>query len=283
MYVFLAGQIVWSLVILYAALAKLNVYGVPSFLKHVTNWAWVLQGIFYLVSATVFAPSPQTTSSCCNVRCAGNVVFWLFFPMNQIIWYVFVAVVMLLAIDPDFITDMFSTVAPGIVIIGNDVFHTWPVLAVALYVAAQHRLIWYGQNRWLAPAHEAGPCALFWALAYQVTGGALLFAGAYFAVLSGAYHTTVNDVYETEFPFAAGFLLFVAVGFIVNGIPLLMLVCCYGVLERPRSTAAAAERRAYDPLYTGCDDDVVPARTLNRLQAALTARRGALNYNVFTG
>lgn len=287
-------QLLLALTIHYLSLAKISMYGVPGFVKHFTNWAWQLQGWYYLLSVTVFRPPPASPTACCfNVRCAGNVAFWLFFPVNQIVWFVFAAVVLLLATDAEFITDLFASIAPGVVIIGNDVFHTYPVLFIVVYAGLFRRLLWYGLNRWLAPARERGCCLLGLAIAYQVTGGALLFAGAYFAVLAAAYHgTTVNAVYGTDISVLLGLLLYVAVGLVVNGVPLLMLSTCHGVLDRP-DRPDVAERRAYDPLFHGYggggggEPEPLPAEKMARFarfeeEGRAERARGGLNYAVYT-
>lgn len=254
-YVVAALGLTWALVILGSALAKFNGFeteeetGAEMFLEHWTNWVWLWQGLFYL--ATVPFIVPAAPGRWCDVQCAGWIAGCCFLPLLAAVVFVAVAVLLLLMSDPEFITDLFAAMGAGVVIIGNDVFHWWPVLAITLFGAVHGHLIWYGLNRWFRPLHAIDDAtgrriALCCATWYQVGGGLLLVAVVYLLVLWAAFGKTVGEVYGTELPVWLGLGLILTVALLVAGTPLLILVLCYGLWEPPPDEGLA-ERLVYTP------------------------------------
>jgi len=241
---YVAFQFLLALFILGAAVAKLAYYGSDGYWEHFTNWAWTLLAVFLF--STVFV-----VRSC--VRCAAGAAFFLFFPLNTIAWFVATTVAVLLLRDPEFITDLFEEIEPGLVIVGNDVFHVLPVFVLGAWAFLQSNLLWFALHRWVAPVAraKAGPgrcCGMFFIVLYQTIGGGLIFGALYLLVLEAAYGKTPGDVYGTDLSLVAGLGLFVAVGAVFTGIPLLFLACAYSVFGDSLPDAEL-ERRAYEPTW----------------------------------
>jgi len=263
---YLVLQVLWGLVIVSLAVAKINgfAHGTSMFLEHFTNWSWALQGFFYL--ATVAFVVPATPGRCCNVRCAGHVAALCFLPLNTVVWFVAIAVAVLLFTDPEFITDLFEAMGAGVVIVGNDVFHVLPVLALVLYAYLQTHFLYFSLYQWFVPAANLGDktarcCAVTWLAVYEAFGGALLIALTYLLVLQVAYGKSINDVYGTDFSVPLGLAMFVAVSLLVSGVPLLIAACCYNLCRR-RRYPAVLERRATEArtdVFAYDDDESVQA------------------------
>lgn len=241
---FVAFQFLLALCILGAGVAKLVYYGSDGYWEHFTNWAWTLLAVFLFLTVCVFREC---------VRCVSGVVFFLFFPLNTVAWFVATTVAVLLLRDPEFITDLFEEIEPGLVIVGNDVFHVLPVFVLGAWGFLQSNLLWYSLHRWVAPVSRSKPgparcCGLFWIALYQTIGGALAFGALYLAVLRAGYGKTPGDVYGTDLSLWAGIALFAGVGVTFTGVPLLFLACAYSVFgdTEPDETL---ERRAYNPTW----------------------------------
>lgn len=221
-FVFQAAWVIWTFSV---SIGKVAAFGMAAFIEHFTNWAWFAYGIFFLLTLSLF-----------GLTCAESVTAACFLPLTAIAWFVAIAVSVLLFTDPDFITDLFDVMDPGLVINGNDLFHVYPVIALLFFAGLHQYVIWRGLRRCFVWAR--GSC--FWTglvIFYQVLGAALAFLGLYFLVLAVFYGKTVNDVYGTDASIGLGILAFAVVSLIVSGIPLLVLVCCFDLiapLEKPR-------------------------------------------------
>lgn len=215
------AQAAWAIWILSITVAKIAAFGMASFLEHFTNWAWLAYGIFFLASLRL-----------AGYGCGESVAAACFFPLYSIAWFVAAAVSILLFTNPDFITDLFDVMDPGLVITGNDIFHVHTVIALLFYGFLNQLVIWRGLRRLFEWVGD-NSCLCITIIVYQVVGGALLFAGLYFLVLAVAYEESVNDVYGTDVSVALGTLVYAVFCTIVSGVPLLVLTCCYGLMDEP--------------------------------------------------
>lgn len=222
-YIIFSATLVWALFSTFVAVDKIYVFGFDSFIRHWTNWGWSVETAFYWLVLGFVLP---TTVALCNVRCASDVAAWCFFPVNLIVWYIAMSVTILLLKDPEFITDIFASMPPGIVMVGDILFHIVPALALVFFASLFTHLIRYGLNRWCVRAKNAGCCALFCYTLYLLFLAPILLLVLYVLVLL-ALGTTPNEVYMTDIPIGSTFALFLVVGLIFNGIPLLILDCYY--------------------------------------------------------
>jgi len=137
--------LVWAVIVVGTFIVKSIEFGADSAVLHFTNWNFLAAGIFYLlVLSFVRSYEPKR---CLSVRTAGCVVAWLFFPLYLNTWFVFAVVTVLLAKDPEFITDLFEVMDPGVVMLGDAYFHFVPLLAIVIFVGFFHNLIFFGVNR----------------------------------------------------------------------------------------------------------------------------------------
>jgi len=204
--------------------------GIYNYVIHWTNWSWTYIIIFF-ASITGFHVSPGPRSSCCNVECASLVVAWAFFPLNAIVWFVFVAVQIMLLQDSTFITDLFATIMPGIVMVANDVYHAVPVGTLLLFVAIFPALICLGVNR-VCTTYERGTpkynaLCIGYALWSLFIGTWALFT-VYLLVLA-ALETTIQNVYSPSLQYWQPYVGLLVVGLIVNGLPLGVMLWCFSI------------------------------------------------------
>lgn len=235
-------QLLWTLLLAIIALDKILFFGLHAYVIHFTNWSWTFNALFYASTLAFWVPRASVT--CLNVRCAGHAAAACFFPLNAIVWFVAIAVFTLLLTDPEFITDLFDTIDEGVVIVGNDIFHMIPVLALVFFVSLQHHLLYYGLNAWFSGASTALRVFLY---LYEIFLGSLLVIAAYFITLA-ALGTSVNEVYGSDIPVGAGIAFFLLVALAVNGVPLLILSLCYNLNATP-TYPQLLERRVYTTNY----------------------------------
>lgn len=218
-------QAAWVLWIFSISIAKMVAFGMPGFIEHFTNWAWFAYGVFFLLTLQLF-----------GFGCAESASAACFLPITAVAWFIAIAVSVLLFTDPEFITDLFDEMDPGLVINGNDLFHVYPVIALLFFAGLHQYVIWRGLRRWFAWT-EGNSCWIGLIIFYQVLGAALAFVGLYFFVLAVFYGKTVNDVYGTDASIALGIFAFSVFSVLITGIPLLVLICCYDLIapvEKPR-------------------------------------------------
>lgn len=204
------AQLGWATLMLAAAVFKIAESGVNSYVRHYTNWSWTLQLLFYYASA----PAPLLVAlrkhgAWRNVTLA--VVAFAFLPLNGVVWVVASVVNLLLASGHSFIDEYFEQHAPSLVVLGNDVYHLFPLVALLLYLVFNARVVFFALNQLLAGERRG----FFLYLAY---GGTLISLLTYLALFDP------HVVYSTDLPFAAGGLFALLVLTLVNAIPLAIAV-----------------------------------------------------------
>jgi len=225
-----AAQLGWATLMLGAAVFKLADSGAASYVRHYTNWSWTLQLLFYYASA----PAPLLVAL--RVRGAWRdatlaVVAFGLLPLNGVVWVVASVVSVLLASGHSFIDRYFAEHAPSLVVLGNDVYHLFPLVALLLYVVFNARIALYAVNELL----RAERCVFFLYAAY---GGTLISLLVYLALFDP------HVVYSTELPFAVGGALALFVLTAVNALPLAVAVGYWRLGERALGAAWLERRRA---------------------------------------
>lgn len=225
------------------ALAKIIEHGIYPYICHFTNWSWTLQLLFY----TLTLPAPFVLLgflSTHNVfaRLSQTTLFIGFFPLHGIVWTVMMAVTVLLGTKSPFLTDIFNIYPPEIVIIGNDLFHSYPVLVLLIYTIAYRRLLFYAINRVIARKAILDDPWRF---------GTLLFYQAYFGAGTAlAVYTVIFDprrVYRTELPVLGGVFVAFATLTAFNLVPLLVVLALKGVASRDAYSRLWLLRNLADP------------------------------------
>lgn len=236
------ATVAWVLVLIALALVKAGqASDVPKAIRldliHLTNWSWKLAIIFFSSTLCFGTPAnrPGRPAACCTVNEVSCVVAWCFFPLNAAVWFVAIAVFVLLLTNPAFITDIFMNISPGIVMVANDIFHIVPVIAVLFFVITHRWLLVVGVRRAYA---ATGWFFLIW---NTVVAPFALVAPWYLALI--AYGTTASAVYGTDLSEWLALAAFVVISIVANGTSLCVLASFYGVL-RPSRTPRYDEYRA---------------------------------------
>jgi len=245
-------QFAWALFLWWLAIEKCVLFGTYSYVSHLTNIGWTLESLLFTVTLSFILPP---TIALCNVNTAAACMAACFFPVWLLAWFIAATVFLLLIKDPEFITDLFDSMEPGLVIVGNDLFHVVPLIALIFLGAVHFALISLGINRFFVGARRTcGTCGAVAVFVYLAFGGALAIIGAYCA-LTYALGTSPQERYGTDLPYGVGIGYFFSVAVLFNVVPLTALACCCGIC-RPSPT----------PRY-----DV--ARAMSKMNAEIFGRR----------
>jgi len=175
-----AAQLFLFAMLFFAMVGKIFEFGMRAHIQHFTNWSWTFQTLFYFL--TLGAPFIQVglvREDSPLGRFTQFILAVFFFPLSGIVFVVVVVVSVLLGTNSPFLTDIFSRMPPTIVMLGNDVFHFWPVVFILVYYIAYRRIIHFSLNR----------------------------AMTYTGVLTSAVRTTVFIIWEAFF--ASGLAIFI--------------------------------------------------------------------------
>jgi len=222
------AQLTWATLMLAAAVFKAAESGLGSYVRHYTNWSWTLQLLFYYASA----PAPLLVAVRDRSRwrdAALAVVAFGVLPLNGVVWLVASVVNVLLASGHSFIDQYFDQHAPSLVVLGNDVYHLFPLVALLLYFALNARIVFFALNA-LLRAERLG----FYL--YAAYGGTLISLLAYLALFDP------QKVYSTDLPFAVGGAFAALVLTVINALPLAVGVIYWRLGARALS-AEWLERR----------------------------------------
>ena len=236
-------QLSVALLLLLAALGKILEFGVHGHVSHFTNWSWSLQTFFYFT--TLGAPFIQLglidADSPLGVLTQTLLVL-LFFPLNGVVWVVVIVVQVLLGTDAAFLVELLLELPPTLVMLGNDVFHFWPIIFVLLYALAYGKLILYAHNKTLNRfgAVNSGVRLAFYVL-YQAFGGTAI------AVLMYSVIFNPQQVYKTDIHVLVGIVIAAAVLALFNLVPLLLLFGLVNVGSKTAYTRSWLVTNLYDP------------------------------------
>ncbi len=213
-------QLFWASFFLLTALLKIFNFGLYSYTIHLTNWSWTLLGLFLLLTLSSLVESAFPF--------VAIVVAYGLLPIVALVFSIAIGVWVLLASTNNFLTDIFARIAPGIVIIGNDVYHFIPVLTVVFFAWVNSTLIVDSFRHVLTPISGDTALLAFVRIlfyAYQLFAVLVIIAAYlfYLAVLD----TSVNEVYDTQLHWLLALALAAIVSIVFAGVPLLLIVCCY--------------------------------------------------------
>lgn len=212
-------QLFWATLMLAAALFKLFEFGVLSYTMHYTNWSWTLQLAFYFGSA--LAPIAVAFRERGALRMALRVfVAVVFVPLNGVVFVVAALVMVLLVTRSQFLAAYFAEHAPSFVMLGNDVYHFLPVIALLIYLIINWRFVAYSVN-WLLRDGERWLMVLY-----------LAFGGTAITLLAYAVFFDPRVVYSTDIGYAAGGLFIAAILVVFNLAPLMAAVYFFGLGRR---------------------------------------------------
>lgn len=249
-----ATQAVWASWMLAATVLKMAEFGAYEFVRHYTNWSWLLQMLFYFGSIG----APLLLTDLLNVNsCAGeftlHVLVFGFFPLNGVVWSVLVLVSVMLATKAELFADVLAEIAPTWVMLGDSVYHFWPVLVILVYFIAYRRVLYVALNRVFARQRlydSSVRLSIFVLLqAFVGTLLSMLFYGMLF---------DPQKVYKTDVPPGLGVLVVLLTLLVVNLFPLVLILFVYKVgrrVEYPRHWLAVNES---DPaLWARASDESV--------------------------
>jgi hypothetical protein len=227
-------QITWATWMAIAAIAKLSEYGFGEYVKHYTNWSWTLQVLFYYSTLGV----PFLLGGLMDIdSAAGDLTLLLvgiaFLPLHGIVWSVLALVSVMLATKAELFLDVLEEVAPTLVMLGDSIYHFWPVLAILIYYIAYRRVINVALNRVIVRQQlYRSSFRLLLFILYQAFGGSLFSVAVYTLIFD------VQEVYKTDVPFAAGVAVVLLTLGAINALPLLITLSIHKVgkrFEYPRS------------------------------------------------
>lgn len=226
-------QLSWFAVMAFTAIAKIVESGVLAYISHFTNWSWTLQIFFY--GATAAGPfiilgliRPDGLVS----YFTQAVIVLLFFPLLGIVVTVMVVISVLLATNSPFLIDIFEQIPPGLVVLGNELFHSIPVLALILHYTLAYKLVHYAHNGVIAGYRLLDqPLILAIFIGYQ----AYFFAAIALTIYSLLFDPRV--IYETDLPLLAGVVVaFASLTAIL--IVVMVVLALFGVASRRRYSYA---------------------------------------------
>lgn len=204
----------------FAAVGKLVEFGFFAYIIHFTNWSWSLQAFFYL--ATLPAPFILVgllREDSAISRFVQVVLVVVFFPLNGIVFVVVVVVSVLLGTNAPFLTDILARLPPTIVMLGNDVFHFWPVVIILIYYIAYHRLIHFALNRALT---TTGVLSSPWRTTAFILYEA--YVGSATAIFVYSLIFDPHEVYKTDIWTLSGIVVSAIVLTVFNLLPLMAIL-----------------------------------------------------------
>jgi hypothetical protein len=223
-------QVIWATWMAAAAMLKIIEYGMYQYVMHYTNWSWTLQIFFYFGSLAVpFILAGLIHPESRLGQFTQLVVIIGFLPLNGVLWGVMVLVNALLGTNSPFLTNVFTQLTPSIVMLGNELFHVWPVLVILIYYIVYRKFIHYSYNSVYAS------CALLdcaWRLVIF-----LFYEGFFGTVLSAFTYGIIFDpciVYSSNLPISVGIGIGLVTLVFVNLVPLLIVVAIYNVGSRTK-------------------------------------------------
>jgi len=256
----LALAIVVALAFGTLAVYKLAVFTAASYVSHWTNFGWTLVIVLFLVVLGFHC------AAC--VRCASATSAWIFFPLLANVFFVFLAVLVLLIVNDSFITNLFAMIDPGIVMVANDIYHATPVGALLLFYIFFRDTLFYGTRS--TCTHSTCCCVTFtiWSL-----GGALAALFSIYLLVLEVQHKSVGSVYAPEFMAWHGYVGLVGVSLVLNGAVLGVWYAWFEV-SKPSPTPEYDRARAMlktEPEIFGSRLDEVRAEVHRRVDVLASA------------
>ena len=221
-------QVMWATLMAAGAVLKIIEYGMHAYVRHYTNWSWTLQILFYYGSiATPFILAGLIHPNS-RLGYATQVVLVVgFLPLNGVVWSVMGLVSVLLGTNSPFLTNVFTELAPSIVMLGNDLYHVWPVIGILIFYIVYNKFVHFSINGVYAHGAILGNAWLLMLfLLYEAFVGSLASMASYGLIFNP------QEVYQTDVPIGVGVgvVLLILAG--VSLVPLLVIVAIYNVGNR---------------------------------------------------
>lgn len=235
-----------ALVFAYTAIGKIIRSGFDSYIGHFTNWSWTFQTLFYFSTLAVpFLLTGFATASSFLGKVTQTIIVLFLFPLNGILWVVVVVINVILATGGTLFVGLVRSLSVSIVIIGNDVFHFWPLVILLVYILAYSKFIFYSLNGALVRSAVAdSPRRLTLFVLYQSYGGPLLALLFYVTIYNP------QQVYQTDVNAAIGVAIVLATLTFLNLVPILIILSLIGVGSTVRYNKYWLLTNFNDPLVT---------------------------------
>lgn len=221
----------WAVVLLVLIVLKVIENGALSYVRYFTNWVLAFQALFYL--ATLPVPLAQhgiidrRTSSAAHF--AHSIVALCFFPLNGILFTVQLVVTVLLGTNSPFLADFIDDLPLPIILIGNDLFHLWPIVIHLIFAIAYQPTIYKALAAWV-PSRRGDR---FGFVATQAYFGPVIPLTIYASIFDP------REVYETTISFAAGAGVVFWALTTFNLVPVILTIV-FGVAPRQSADASAS-------------------------------------------
>lgn len=240
------------------AFGKIVEFGFFAYIQHFTNWSWSLQIFFYFSTlAAPFISVGLIRHDSAIGRFTLFIIVALFFAVNGIVWVVVVVVSVLLGTNSPFLTDIFEKLPPTIVMLGNDVFHFWPLVFILVYYIMYHRLIYFAINRALNGTNVLrSPSRTLVFIIYE----AYFFTGSFLFAYSLLFDP--HEVYKTDVWTGGGILVAFATLTFFNLVPLMVILQLHRVGKDVPYSSHFLIHNEYDPEY---DSVAMPNRHIEKM------------------
>lgn len=227
------------------AVGKIIEFGFYAYIQHFTNWSWSLQIFFYFATLAVpFLQVGLLRADGALGRFSTVIVVSLFFLLNGIVWVVVVVVSVLLGTNSPFLTDVFEKLPPTIVMLGNDVFHFWPLIFILVFYIFYYRYLFFAMNRALnATAVLRSPVRTTIFIVYQA------YFATGFALLAYSLLFDPHEVYKTDVWTGGGILVAFLALTVFNLAPLMSILHLLRVGTNVQYSLHWLIHNEYDPQY----------------------------------
>lgn len=221
------AQFAWGTLLFFSAVGKVWREDFFDYATHYTNWSWTLQFIFYM--ATAFGPLAIATYNVAVFRFTNWVIVVLLMPLYGIVWTVALLVSLWLALGTDEINELVSKFGTPLVMLGNDVYHIVPVIAIVIYILLNAPDVYYALNGALHRTRFT---------VSVIIGLYFVYVGPLITLL---FYISIFDpmaVYKPAFsPLAAAIVAFLGAT-LISGVPLLIAWWFYDLGVYPNDERA---------------------------------------------
>lgn len=238
---------VWAALMLWAAFFKLLEFEVIDFVRHYTNWAWVIKGLFLLATVpTMFVQVGWLRHDGAISKWVQFIIVIGYFPTAGISIVVRVLVWCLLGTNSPFLAKFLIDTPVSFVMLGDDAFHFLPVLTDIIFYLVYKKSIAYSHNRRIVEQRMFDTIALLVIfILYQV------YIGMMISVFSYWLTNNPHIVYDTNIPDVLGVVVIILTLTVFIGGVVLYLYFLERVASRIGYTAQWLHRNEMDPKSIG--------------------------------
>ena len=209
----MALDLIWIIILWIGIIAKVVEDSGADFLKHYTNWGWVFNAFYYTLDLIFLLMATRWLEF--------TLLYIFFWQLTFQIWMIFVLVFPMLLSNPGTITDNFKQNGgqfdPGVVFVGDRIFHVVPVVVWFLYfywrqadfIAIYHRMYynyWANRHRDIYDWRNYGLFYYIVAMAFFQTGVFWVYYNAF----------DFKIVYEVSTPVWIGLLILIGLVILIS-------------------------------------------------------------------